>query len=89
MHDTDMVKAYRAAKAKRKRLEQEKTDSISYYNAHKTEIETGRRAALILSVLCRCSHEAQYLTVEDILSKADNSEINFFYKKLCEGRQGT
>lgn len=67
-----------------RRIEREKAESMRYYEEHREEIETRRKATLILLVLIRWSCEAAGLDVDTIIGKCKGiEELNFYYAWCC------
>lgn len=76
-------KEWRSKQKRVRKAEQERAESIAYYNEHKEEIEIGRKAALIIAYISSVS--PIQLDIEDILCKvASFEELDFYYKWCCE-----
>lgn len=85
--DPEIVKAYRAAQKRKRRIEHEKAESMSRYTEQQTASVYSHEAQAILWALSRLSYTARGLTTSDIVSKVQcGEELHFYYTKLCEVR---
>ena len=76
----ETTKHWRARQVKQRRIDQEKQESLKYYEEHKDEIETAKKAAFVAVKLAHIDQSARWLSVEDILCRINSiDELNFYY----------
>ena len=74
-------KEWASKQRKLRRIAQEQSESMAYYEEHKEEIELGRKAALLLAAIARMAYVS--LTVEDIVAKVSGLDELNFYVRWC------